>query len=164
MPDITAERMGKVFTNILRNKIRLLTFIAHGCLLQLTGCTPDMYDDPIPYQPFQEIVVNLTLPSYNTLQTTGSQAINGGIRGIIVYKASATSYIAYERNCSYRPNEACATVNIDNTTLFMVDPCCGSTFEFTTGIPRGGVAWRPLRKYQTFLNGSILTISDQVIE
>lgn len=131
----------------------------------LFGCSPDLSDDPIPYQAFPDIILNLGLPENIALKSKGSaREINGGVRGIIVYCLDPGVYAAYERNCSYHPNDACATVNIDNSRLFMTDPCCGSSFDFSTGMPTGGVAWRPLQEYHTSYNGFELTITDQVVQ
>lgn len=129
-------------------------------------CTPDLGDDPIPPASFPDKVLNLNLPDNIVLRTKGaSRAYNDiGVRGVIVYCADVGVYHAYERNCSYQPNEACATVNIDVSTLFMVDPCCNSMFDFNTGMPSGGVAFRPLRQYTTTFNGTDLVITDQVVE
>lgn len=134
-------------------------------LVSLLGCTPDLSDDPIPIIPFADVVINLSLPEYLTLQTNGGnkELSTGGVRGIIVYRVNASSYIAYERNCSYHPNEACATVNVHSSGLFMIDPCCNSNFSFTDGTPTGGPAWRPLQRYRTQLSGTTLTISDEII-
>lgn len=134
-------------------------------LLSLVGCTRDLSDDPIPIIPFVDVVINLNLPEYLSLRTDGGnkELSTGGVRGLIIYRVSATSYIAYERNCSYHPNEACATVNVHSSGFFMVDPCCSSNFSFTDGTPTGGPAWRPLQRYRTQLNGTTLTISDEII-
>ena len=134
-------------------------------LLSLVGCTRDLSDDPIPIIPFVDVVINLNLPEYLSLRTDGGnkELSTGGVRGLIIYRVSASSYIAYERNCSYHPNEACATVNVHSSGLFMVDPCCSSNFSFTEGIPTGGPAWRPLQRYRTQLNSTTLTISDEII-
>jgi nitrite reductase/ring-hydroxylating ferredoxin subunit len=134
-------------------------------LLCMVACTRDLSDDPIPIIPFVDVVINLNLPEYLTLQTNGGhkELSTGGVRGLIIYRASATNYIAYERNCSYHPNEACATVNVHSSGLFMVDPCCSSNFSFTDGSPTGGPAWRPLQRYRTQLSGTTLIISDEVI-
>ncbi len=131
----------------------------------LLACTRDMYDDPIPLVPFVDIVINLNLPEYINLRTDGGskELSTGGVRGIIVYRLNASTYFAYERNCSYHPNEACATVDIDSSRLFMIDPCCKSNFNFEEGIPTGGPAWRPLQRYRTQLAGTTLTISDEII-
>jgi nitrite reductase/ring-hydroxylating ferredoxin subunit len=144
---------------IKRSKFWLILFV-------LLGCTPDLSDDPIPIIPFVDVVINLSLPEYLSLQTNGGskELSAGGVRGIIVYRINASSYIAYERNCSYRPNEACATVNVHSSGLFMIDPCCNSSFSFTDGTPTGGPAWRPLQRYRTQLSGTTLTISDEIID
>jgi len=134
-------------------------------LLSLVGCTRDLSDDPIPIIPFVDVVINLNLPEYLSLRTDGGnkELSTGGVRGLIIYRVSATSYIAYERNCSYHPNEACATVNVHSSGFFMIDPCCSSNFSFTDGTPTGGPAWRPLQRYRTQLNGTTLIISDEII-
>jgi hypothetical protein len=129
----------------------------------LLGCSSDLSDDAIPFVSFQDIVINLNLPEYNTLRTTGHQYINnGGVKGIILHRVNTNLYYAFERNCSYQPNNACSTVEIHSSSLYMTDPCCGSNFAFD-GSVTGGVAWRPLRKYETSLNGSELTITDVVL-
>jgi hypothetical protein len=134
-------------------------------LLSFNACTPDLSDDQIPYQSFPVIQINLNLPEYNSLRTVGGyKYIEGGMRGIILYHQNQSSYIAYERNCSYQPNSACATVGVHSSTLYLVDDCCGSTFDFATGQPTGGVAWRPLRQYETILSGSTLTVTDAIVE
>lgn len=133
-------------------------------LLTILSCTPGRYDDPVPFIPFVDIVINLNLPEFIALRSDGGFVqVNGGVRGIIVYRVNSTTYLAYERNCSFRPNEACATVNVHTSGLFMEDPCCGSSFNFSDGNPSGGPAWRPLVRYRTQLSGLTLTISSEVI-
>jgi hypothetical protein len=162
MQDIMDGKVAKVFMSILRNKLSAF-FLALAVML--SNCSPSEYDDPVPYQPFPDIQLNLNLPEYFPLKTKGaSKEIGGGIRGIIVYCQDVGVYRAFERNCSYHPNDACATVNVDNSKLFMIDPCCGSQFDFSTGNPTGGVAWRPLQRYQTSYDGVMLIITDQVVE
>ena len=142
---------------------KILIYIAIGGIM--AGCTPDLSDDPIPWQPFDVININLNLPEYINLKTDGrSMSIDGGIRGIIVYRKDASTYLAYERNCSFQPNSACATVDIHVSTLYMLCSCCSSTFDLATGLPTSGPAWRPLRQYSTSLNGTTLTITDQIVE
>lgn len=143
--------------------IRSSSFLA--AILLLASCKPDSTDDPIPFASFVDININLSLPEYNSLQQVRGYKLidNKGIRGIIVYRSTATTYVAYERNCSFHPNEACATVNVDLSGLFLIDPCCNSTFDIAEGNPTGGPAWRPLRRYRTQLSGFTLTITDEII-
>lgn len=141
------------------------TFAFLSILCITLSCNSDMQDDAIPLAPFNDIQLNLTLPEYSTLMSTGGyKAISkGGTRGIILYRSSSSSVIAFERNCSYQPANACATVDVHSSGLYMHDACCGSSFRWDDGNPTGGPAWRPLIQYATSLNGSLLTITDQVL-
>lgn len=141
--------------NILRNFL-FLAFIV------ILSCDTDRVDDPIPFQPFADIVVITT--NYPELGDGKSITIDGGVRGIIIHRKSSTQYLAFERNCSFQPNDACATVDIHATTQFMFDACCGSSFRFDDGNPTGGPAWRPLRQYETSLNVNVLTITDEILD
>lgn len=134
-------------------------------IIEVISCKSDLTDDPIPFVPFAEFQANLIAPEYQSLAVNGgSREINSiGVRGVIVYRVDATTYLAFERNCSYHPNDACATVNIHSSSLYMVDPCCNSSFSFTDGSPTGGVAWRPLRIYATSLSGTTLTITSEIV-
>lgn len=141
------EKVERGFMNILINKIfastgRLWTRIVIGVMF-MASCSSELSDDQIPPAQFPDIIINLTLPSYISLMSKGGyKEIDGGIRGIIVYCEEVGVYHAFERNCSYQPNEACSTVNVDNSKLYMIDPCCNSSFHFVTGEPIGGAAWR----------------------
>jgi nitrite reductase/ring-hydroxylating ferredoxin subunit len=141
----------------------VITFLL---IILTTGCSPDLSDDPIPFQPFPEILIDLNLPAYIKLKTDGGHMYlnDGGVRGIILYRQNSLTYFAYERNCSFHPADACATVDVDVSNLYMIDPCCSSTFSFSTGEPTGGIAWRPLRKYATSLDTNLLTITDEIIQ
>ena len=165
MPDITEEKVAKVFMIILHNRISSLFGCITLCLFAIVACSPNEYDDPVPYQPFPDIILNLNLPENVGLKSTGATlAVSGGVRGIIIYCKQAGVYVAYERNCSFHPNDACATVNVDASTLFLIDPCCGSTFDLATGMPTGGVAIRPLVQYKTTYDGSVLIITDERLD
>jgi nitrite reductase/ring-hydroxylating ferredoxin subunit len=121
-----------------------------------------LYDDPIPEGFFPDIIINLSFPEYAALNSDGNAInIDGGVRGIVLYRKSALIYIAYERNCSFHPNDACATIEVHSSKLFLIDTCCGSSFDLDEGSPTGGPAWRPLRKYRTFLDGTNLTITSE---
>jgi hypothetical protein len=143
--------------------------IAHGLraivLCLLFSCEPQLTDEPIPLVTFVDQVCNLGFPEFSSLRVDGGyKEFNKiGVRGVIVYRVSPTTFRAYERNCSYHPNEAGATVNIHSSGLFLEDSSCGSSFNFSDGQPSGGPAWRPLRQYHTDITGNVLTITADVI-
>lgn len=146
----------------------MITRASKTLLFVLFSCGPNLVDDPIPIVGFDDIVVNLSFPDFTSLNREGGYKdignMGGGVRGIVLYRLGPTAILAYEKNCTYTPNEACATVEVDASGLFMIDPCCGSTFQFSNGQPTGGPAWRPLRQYRTQLNGSVLTITDEILD
>jgi len=90
----------------------------------------------------------------------GSANGQGGVKGIYVVRQNATTYLAFERNCTYQPLNACATVTLDKSSrLFFRDSCCTSQFDLQ-GLVMGGPAPRSLRQYSTSLSGSLLTITN----
>ena len=141
-----------------------ITFFAIG-LMMLSGCEPQLTDDPIPLIAFNDAVINLNLPEYSSLRFDGGMKMLNdiGVRGVIVYRVGVNSYHAYERNCSYHPNEAGSTVDVHSSNLYLTDFSCGSTFNLTEGQPTGGPAWRPLRQYHTDVVANTLTITSDVI-
>ncbi len=158
MPDIGGRKPEKDFMIIRKAKFWFFFLI-------LMGCKNDLSDDPIPFSPFNDIAIDLSFPEFLSLNTNGGykELNNKGVRGIIIYRSDAKTYLAYERNCSYHPNDACATVNVHSSGLYLTDPCCGSTFNFSNGNPSGGIAWRPLRQYRTQLTGTTLTIISEIV-
>jgi hypothetical protein len=152
-----AAKQEKDFMNM--NKIKL-------CLLLLVPVMTSygQPDEPIPLASFTEISINITFPQYRPLANDGGFVeIDGGVRGIIVYRVDASTFIAYERNCTYQAGAACAQVEVDLSRLFLIDRCCGSNFSFSDGYPTKGPASYALRRYRTDLAGSTLTITDEVV-
>lgn len=154
------ENRVEVFTRMKR-----LLSTSALILLGLGMSCQSYQDDPIPLVAFPDFVINLSAPEYQSLAVNGGyKEINSiGVRGVIVYRVDPATYLAYERNCSFRPNEACATVNVHNSSLYMLDPCCNSTFSFSNGAPTGGPATQPLMQYAADLIGTQLTITDDVV-
>ncbi|TGE15955.1 Rieske (2Fe-2S) protein [Hymenobacter elongatus] len=82
----------------------------------------------------------------------------GGVNGLIVVRQNASTYLAFERTCTYQSLDTCARVKI-SPFVQLVDPCCKSQFSFQ-GQVSGGPANLPLRRYATALSGNILTITN----
>lgn len=143
---------------MMNRLIRLLTF---GLLMTVTGGCNDSDDDSnqIPFVIVDEII-NLNNFEFLPLKTLGGfVTIDAGVRGIIIYRESNSVYRAFERNCSYQPRNSCADVEVDQSGLFLVDPCCTSRFNFE-GFPIKGPATRPLLEYQSSLSGNTLRIGN----
>lgn len=113
---------------------------------------------------FPEIIINLTYPQYQSLKIDGGyKYIDGGMRGIILYRANENTYIAFERACPYHPYDEGATVDVDMSALFMIDQNCKSNFSFPDGNPTAGPARRAMWIYRTTMEGTKLTISDEIV-
>lgn len=114
---------------------------------------------------FSTVTVNLNYPQYQRLKLDGGYVyIEGaGLKGIILYKAGENAYMAYERACPHHPGAECAIVQVDGSSLFMIDRCCNSSFSFSDGQPTGGPAQRPLIQYRIDIEGTTLKISDEII-
>ena len=87
---------------------------------------------------------------------------NYGVRGIIIYHEGFNNYLAFDRACSYAPQESCEKVELDDLLApsYLVDNCCGSTFFLNDGSPSGGPSSLPLKQYYTISDGSYLYISN----
>ena len=119
------------------------------CML-FASCSKDQ-ESTIPSVPVN-IRIDLDNPEYNQLNTIGgSISIEGGIRGIIVYRIGQVEFIAFDRNCSYQSFDSCATVSLDSTISSVGCKCCGSRFQLIDGSPINGPANASLRRYQTNL-------------
>lgn len=140
---------------------RFLKYLYVSCsiTLLLSSCSDPVTEDGIPQVIVNE-TINLNNFQYQALGFIGGYVyLNAGVRGIIIYRQSHDEYVAIEQNCTFQPLDKCADVSVDQSTLFLIDTCCNSTFDFN-GFPTGGPATLPLRQYKTFLNQNLLTISN----
>ena len=129
-------------------------------ILLFQACDDETIEDGIPIVIVNE-TINLNNYQYQSLNLIGGFAyLNAGVRGIIIYRQSLNQFIAIERNCTFQPLSECADVSVDNSSLFLIDSCCNSTFDYN-GFPTGGPATLPLRQYRTILNENLLTITNE---
>lgn len=136
------------------------TTVIAFCLLLLTfsRCEHEGPNPVIPLVPV-DFAINLTLQKYMPLLNIGGYVYENeeGYKGIIIYRESTDRYLAIERACAYQPRTACEVVKVDESGFFLIDECCGSTFDFR-GNPTGAPATQSLLLYSTFLDGNFLTI------
>ena len=121
----------------------------------------------IPYAPVN-LSLSLAAQEYAALRfDNGAVTIpakglagNGGVKGVIVVRQSAGTFLAFERNCPYQPYNTCALVSLDrNSKLFMRDSCCTSQFDLK-GQVTGGPAPLPLKQYSVSVQGNLLNITN----
>ena len=127
--------------------------------LGLAGCEENQPQTQIPFALVDE-TINLNNFEFLALKTIGGYVTyDAGVRGIIIYRESASVYKVFERNCTFQPLDNCARINIDDSGLFLIDPCCQSKFSFL-GNPFEGPAYIPLLEYRTTLDNNYLIITN----
>jgi uncharacterized protein YuzB (UPF0349 family) len=124
-------------------------------LVMFVGCTKNN-QHPVPYFNF-DANVNLTLPSYSSLQGVGGWAyVTGtGSKGVVVYRRSVNEFVAFDRHSPAPDGFDCETgltVDEDNF-LILNDPCSNARFSLYDGsVIDGDTEWG-LRQYLTNYNG-----------
>lgn len=125
----------------------------------MISCKNENSNEGIPYVPVT-ISINLLDPNFQELKVNGGYVyVTGGVKGILVYRESSGSYLAFERSCTYLPNSDCARISMDSSQLFLVDTCCSSQFTLEGNVLTG-VAPYALKQYTTNLDGTILYINN----
>jgi len=130
-----------------------------GSLLVACGDSGSDVQPQIPIVAFTTTISLLDQQNTALRFDNGVQYVDGGLKGLIVVRQKAGSYLAFERTCPYKPTDACALVSIDASRLFLADTCCTSQFSLQ-GQVQGGPSRYPLRQYATSLSGNFLTISN----
>ncbi|TGE21551.1 hypothetical protein E5K00_14810 [Hymenobacter aquaticus] len=133
--------------------------LAVASLPLLASCAGNSEAQPqIPLTAFNEVLY-LTDQQNSALRfDNGAVYHAGGVRGLIVVRQNASTYLAFERTCTYNSADTCARVKI-SPFVQLFDPCCKSQFNFQ-GQVQGGPANIALRRYQTSLSGNVLTITN----
>lgn len=135
-------------------------------LLPMNACQRQ-YPVNIPYVTF-DYTINILDPAFVNLQAVGGSVfIEGGSRGIIIYRVSIEQFNAYERHCTYDSDNPCGKVDFDSSGILLVDnDCsgsgCGSKFNVIDGSVLNGPAQYPLIQYTTSFDGmSMLRVYNQ---
>ena len=132
---------------------------AFGLFLMVAGCGREDNSPGLPDTPTNVQLVLSNIEYRALRQDGGFVRVAGGTYGLVVYRATATTYRAFERLCPYQPQTHCAKMNVDPSTLFLRDSCCGTQWNFA-GEAIGGPGARPLKQYITTLNGGVLLITN----
>jgi nitrite reductase/ring-hydroxylating ferredoxin subunit len=104
-------------------------------------------------KPFPYVYVDVTFNISTQLNSlpVGEYIIKEkyGYGGLIIYRASRSSFYAFDRACTYNPNKKCLLE--ENPNDLMECPCCGSTFLLSQeGMVFGGPSTVPLKQYQAY--------------
>ncbi|NRA13004.1 MAG: hypothetical protein HRT57_13705 [Crocinitomicaceae bacterium] len=133
-------------------KVRFILMLAVAFLL--TAC-PQNTTHPVPSIPF-DISINITLPTYSSLQgVSGYAYVNGGSRGIIVYRRGINDFIAFDRHSPADVTGVCAqplTPDVGNF-LMLNDTCNNAQFSLYDGSPMSGFEYG-LRQYAVTWDGN----------
>lgn len=133
-------------------KVQFILMLILG--LAFTGCKKNKIH-PVPNIPF-DITINMTLPSYSSLiGVSGWAYVNGGSRGVIVYRRGINDFIAFDRHSPADPNGTCSEPLYpdDDNYLQLIDSCNSATFSLYDGSPISGSEFG-LRAYQAIWDGN----------
>jgi nitrite reductase/ring-hydroxylating ferredoxin subunit len=112
----------------------------------------------IPNAPVQ-LVINTLDPQYQNLNGIGGWVyVEAGSRGIIVFRSEYNTFKAYDRHCSYEPENECGKVSVTEDNIIAIDSCCSSKFQLIDGLPIDGPATRGLQQYSTSFDGNIIQV------
>lgn len=108
---------------------------------------------------YVDVEIDLSLPEFSNLNTVGNSLfIEGGNKGIIIYRHSNYEYKIYDRNCSYEPNLECSYIDSVNSIIAFCG-CCSSAFLLDqNGNAANSPAVLPLKQYNYSLNNTLLHI------
>lgn len=139
----------------MKFNLKITKFIPIICLLFSTLSCRKQNQNPVPFV-LTDISININLPSYNGLLSVGGFAyVNGGNKGILVYRKSLNEFVAYDRMSPEENGADCPPLVFDeNSALKIIGDCGGSEFSILDGSVISGHSLYPLRGYLTSFNGA----------
>lgn len=147
------------------NSMKTLKYLSISIILVLLLSSTWSCGDKKAHDSIPNVAVNLYLDINSTmyieLNTIGGWVyLTGGYKGILVYRISVDEFVAYDRACPYDPFETCARITMDPSGLTVSDSCCTSQFGILDGSVIKGPATIPLKRYNTYFDGSVLSVSN----
>lgn len=123
------------------------------------SCNP-LGDHPVPNVAVS-VQINILLPSYSALMSIGGYTyVNGGVKGIVVYRKSNDEFMAYDRMSTAAGGFDCDPLEIDTDNfIFMTDTCSNAVYSLIDGSVVSGDAVYGLRAYQTYWNAQNNTLT-----
>jgi len=128
--------------------MRVLTAIIL-LLLVFAGCGKDKQ----PQIPYVYVNIELHPNTMDYIQVGGYKYVNGGYKGIVVYRLLPDEFKAYERCCPYDPAITKARISVDPSIFTCTDSVCKSKFSLLDGSPVGGPSPYSLMQYRCSYDG-----------
>lgn len=139
-----------------RNSVFMLLLGIAGLLMQACNDTPTAAD-PLPYVYVNESIYMNEIRALGLKSTDGSYLfINGGLKGIIVYRKAQGVFYAIDRQST--TGRGCA-VKVDPTRQFVQDTCSNTQFDFS-GQLISGAPIANLRRYNVNYDGLRIQITN----
>ena len=143
--------------------IRLPWLIATGIVFMATSCSRDERESisGIPDIRVSE-KVNINDPAYVNLKNINGWAyLDAGSRAIILFRESTELVRAFERHCTFDPDQVCSQVDMDGVLLQANDAdCCNSIFSLVARTVIQGPAYIPLLEYSSEFDGTYVTVTN----
>ena len=133
-----------------------LFLFCFGFLLLSSKCN-NQNQNPVPFVPV-DVTIDIQLPSYSNLQGVGGWTyLNGGSRGIIVYRKGIDEFVAFDRHSPADISGTCPLpLYPDNQNFLQLkDSCNNAVFSLYDGSPVSNSIYG-LRQYATQFNGNNL--------
>ncbi|MDG2463507.1 MAG: hypothetical protein P8M61_00320 [Crocinitomicaceae bacterium] len=127
------------------------------CLILLITSLGCKKNNPHPVPSYTlDITIDINLPSYiNLTGVSGYAYVNGGSRGVIVYRRGIDDFVAFDRHSPADVNGDCPqplTPDVNNF-LTLLDTCNTASFSLYDGSPISNSDFG-LRQYQTIWDGT----------
>lgn len=138
----------------MKRTLRNLFIALSGIILLITSCSKDNAEaDTSTNVPTVTVNMDINISAYNTLAATGGTAYiaNAGYRGIVLYRYSYTTILAFDRTCTYDLPDASGVVYAltDGTAIC---PECNSAYNLYNGGVNSGPSTIGLKGYHTAFN------------
>ena len=131
----------------------ILVFILFFTLFSCSDNDTDP-NNILPNIPVNETVF-LNNPQYIDLKAVGGWAYTqGGISGIILYRAGTTNYIGWERSAPHLSPQNCSQMTVKNTIIMYSSCGEGSKFSIIDGSPQTDGINYAARQYRVDILGN----------
>ena len=108
--------------------------------------------------------IDINNPQYVSLTAVGGWLyVSGGYDGIIVYRLTSGTFLAFDRGCPYDcETNSKAIVTVQSNNIFAVCPVCGTQYSLNSGtVSNKGPGTIALKQYTASFDGvSIVSVSN----